>query len=71
MIRPLFANKMKVRNKITLDDSQSIKNDQKVGNIFNYFFMNTASNLKVFCNKSLPHREFYFLNLFHIICAEK
>ena len=34
-IRPLFANKIKVKNKITLnEDSQSIKDDQKLANIF-------------------------------------
>ena len=33
-IRPLLANKTKVKNKITLnEDSQSIKDDQKVANI--------------------------------------
>ena len=42
MIRPLFAPKIKVKNKITLDeDSQSIKDDQKVANSFNSFFVNT------------------------------
>ena len=46
-IRPLFPNKIKVKNKITLDeDSQSIKDDYKVANTFNFFFANTASNLK-------------------------
>ena len=47
MIRPLFANKIKVKNKITLhEDSRSIKDDLKVINIFNSFFVNTASSLK-------------------------
>ena len=54
-IRPLFANKIKVKNKITLnEDSKSTKDDQKVANIFNSFFGNTASSLKISCNKSLP-----------------
>ena len=35
-IRPLFANKTKVKNKITLnEDSQSTKNGQNVANSFN------------------------------------
>ena len=47
-IRPLFANKIKVKNKINLDeDSQPIKGNQKVvANIFNSLFVNTASSLK-------------------------
>ena len=54
-IRPLFANKIKVKNKITLnEDSKSTKDDQKVANIFNSFFENTASSHKISCNKSLP-----------------
>ena len=58
MIRPLFANKIKVKNKISLDeDSQSIKDDQKVANIFNTFFVNTASCLKISYNKSLAHNR--------------
>ena len=47
-IKPLFANKIKVKNKITLnEDSQSAKDDQKVANIFNSLFVNTAFSLKV------------------------
>ena len=53
-IIPLFANKIKVKNQITLDEnSQSIKDNQKVANIFNSFFVNTSANLKILCNKSL------------------
>ena len=55
-IRPLFANKIK--NKITLnEDSQSTKDDQKMVNIFNSFFENTASSLKISYNKSLPQNS--------------
>ena len=44
-IRPIFANKIKVKNKITLNgDSKYTKDDQKVANIFNSFFVNTASS---------------------------
>ena len=47
-IRPLFANKIKVKNKITLnEDSKYTKDDQKVANIFNSFFVNTASSFKM------------------------
>ena len=54
-IRPLFSNKIKVKNKITLDeDSQFIIDDQKVANNFNSFFLNTASSPKTSYNKSLP-----------------
>ena len=45
--RPLFANKIKVKNEITLnEDSKSANDDQKVANIFNSFFVNTASSNK-------------------------
>ena len=54
MIEPLFGNKIKVINKITLDeDSQFIKDDEKVANIFNSFFADTASNLNISYNKPL------------------
>ena len=46
--RPLFANKIKVKNEITLnEDSKSANDDQKVANIFNSFFVNTASSFKM------------------------
>ena len=57
-VRPLFANKIKVKNKITLnEDSKSTKDDQQVANIFNSFFVNTASSLKISYNKSLPQNR--------------
>ena len=57
-IRPLFANKIKVKNKITLnEDSKSTKDDQQVANIFNSFFVNTASSLKISYNKSLAQNR--------------
>ena len=57
-IRPLFANKIKVRNKITLnEDSKSNKDYEKVANIFNSFSVNTASSLKISNNKSLPQNR--------------
>ena len=57
-IRPLFANKVKVKNKITLnEDSKSTKDDQQVANIFNSFFVNTASSIKISYNKSLPQNR--------------
>ena len=46
-IRPLFVNKIKGKN----------KGDQKVANIFNSFFVNTASSLKISYNKSLPQNR--------------
>ena len=57
---PLFANNIKVRNKIALDeDSQFIKDDEKVTNIFNSFFADTASNLNISYNKPLyQNRDF-------------
>ena len=58
MIRPLFANKIKVKSKITLnEDSKSTKDDQKVAKIFNSFFVNTASSLKISYNKSLAQNR--------------
>ena len=57
-IRPLFANKIKAKKKITLnEDSKSTKDDQKVANIFNSFFVNTAASLKISYNKSLPQNR--------------
>ena len=57
-IRPLFANKIKVKNKITLnEDSKSTKDDQQVANIRNSFFVNTASSLEISYNKSLPQNR--------------
>ena len=51
-IRPLFANKIKVKNKITLnEDSKSTNDDQRLANIF------TTSSLKISCNKSLPKKN--------------
>ena len=47
----LFANKIKVKNKIALDE------DQKVANIFNFFFVNTATDLNISYNKSLPQNK--------------
>ena len=56
--RPLFANKIKVKNKITLhENSKSTKDDQQLANIFNSFFVNTASCLKISFNKSLPQNR--------------
>ena len=53
--RPLFASKIKVKNEIILnEDSKSTNDDQKVANIFNSFFVNTASSFKMSYNKSLP-----------------
>ena len=53
-MRPLFANKIKVKNKITLnEDSKSTNDDQKAANIFNVFFVNAASSLKISYNKSV------------------
>ena len=57
-IRPPFTNKIKVENKITLnEDSKSTKDDQQVDNIFNSFVVNTASSLKISYNKSLPQNR--------------
>ena len=44
--------KLKLKTKLLNEDSQSIKNDQKVSNIFNSFFANTPSNFKSY-NKPL------------------
>ena len=56
--RPLFANKIKIKNKITLnEDSKSTKDDQQVVNIFSSFFVNTASSLNITYNKSLPQNR--------------
>ena len=53
MIRPLFANKIKLKNNITLnEDSQSIKDDQEVHTV------NTSSTLKISYNKSLPQNRY-------------
>ena len=47
MIRPLSPNKIKIKNKITHnEDSKSTKDDQKVADIFNSFFVNTVSSHK-------------------------
>ena len=44
--------------KITLnEDSKSTKDDEKVADIFNSFFVNTASRLKISYNKSLPQNR--------------
>ena len=55
-IRPLFANKIKVKNKITLNDDGTSTKDE-VADIFNSFFVNTASSLKISYNKSLPQNR--------------
>ena len=69
-IRPLFANKIKAKSKITLnEDSKSTKDDQKVAKIFNSFFVNTASSLKISYNKSLAQKTLktYLLHLYTTI----
>ena len=58
MVRPLFANKIKVKNKITLSEgSQSTKDGQKVADIFTSFLVNTASSLKISYSKSFSQNR--------------
>ena len=57
-IIPSFTNKIKIKNKASPDEYlQSIKDDQKVANIFNSFFVKTAFNLKISYNKSLSQND--------------
>ena len=54
MIRLRYDNKIKFKNKIThAEDSPSVKYDQKGANILKSFFVNAASYLKIYYNKSL------------------
>ena len=57
-IKVKLQSKIKSKNKITLhEDRKPTKDDQQVANIFNSFFVNTASSLKISYNKSLPQNR--------------
>ena len=58
--------KLKLKTKLLDEDSQSIKNDQKVANIFNSFFANTPSNLKSY-NKPLSQNTNILVIVRHAI----
>ena len=57
-MKPLFCNKIKSVENITLDGNGKLVRDEKeVTNIFNYFFVNTVPNLEIntehhFCNST-------------------
>ena len=57
-MKPLFCNKIKSVENITLDGNGKLVRDEKeVTNIFNYFFVNTVPNLGIntehhFCNST-------------------
>ena len=56
-MKPLFCNKIKSVENITLDENGKLVRDEKeVTNIFNYFFVNTVPNLGIntehFCNST-------------------
>ena len=50
-VKPLFSNKIKSTEHITLEENEKIiNNDKELARIFNEFFVNTVPNIRISTN---------------------